>query len=136
MYNSIQHFNEFGVKRIEKRIKNFIKNGRDIADLIFGLEEDIFELGRNIIKEVLEDIDEYLRNCEVRKEYWEIVRKDETGLLTSFGMIRYNRTYFKPKNGGKREYLVDKIGGIEPHDRVSADVVINVIEEVAEYIDK
>ena len=132
MYNSIQHFNEFGVKRIEKRIKNFIKNGRDIADLIFGLAEDLFELGRNIIEEVLEDIDEYLRNCAVRKEYWEIIRKDETGLLTSFGMIRYNRTYFKPKNGGKREYLVDKIVGIEPHDRVSADVVINVIEEAAE----
>ncbi len=25
MYNSIQHFNEFGAKRIEKKIKNFIE---------------------------------------------------------------------------------------------------------------
>jgi hypothetical protein len=28
MYNSIQHFNEFGVKRIEKTVKNFIKDGK------------------------------------------------------------------------------------------------------------
>jgi N utilization substance protein A len=37
-------------------------------------------------------MDEYLRNCGVRKKDWEIVRKDQTGLPTSFGAIRYNRT--------------------------------------------
>ena len=34
MYNSIQHFNEFGAKRIEKKIKNFIEEGKDLADLV------------------------------------------------------------------------------------------------------
>jgi hypothetical protein len=132
MYNSIQHFNEFGVKRIEKTVRNFIKEGRDLTDLVLELKEDLFKLGRDILKEVLEDMDDYLRNCEVRKQDWEIVRKDETGLLTSFGMLRYDRTYFKPKNSGTRQYLVDDIVGIKPHDRVSADVVINAIEEAAE----
>ncbi|MGI6777800.1 MAG: ISLre2 family transposase [Acetivibrionales bacterium] len=129
MYNSIQHFNEFGVKRIEETIKKFIGEKKDLADLVLGLQENLFELGRNIVKEVLEDMDEYLRNCGVRKKDWEIVRKDETGLLTSFGLIKYNRTYFKPKENGKRSYLVDEITGINPHDRVSADVVINAIDE-------
>ena len=55
----------------------------------------------------------------------EIVRKDQAGLPTSFGAIRYNRIYFKPKKEGSRKYLVDEIVGINPHDRVSADVVIN-----------
>ena len=119
MYNSIQHFNEFGVKKIEKAIKKFVGEQKDLADLIIGLQENLFELGRHIIKEVLEDMDEYLRSCEVRKRDWEIVRKDETGLLTSFGSVRYSRTYFKPKEKGKRRYLVDEIAGIKPHDRVS-----------------
>lgn len=129
MYNSIQHFNEFGVKKIEEAIKKFIGEHKDLADLIIGLQENLFELGRHIIKEVLEDMDEYLRSCEVRKRDWEIVRKDETGFLTSFGPIRYSRTYFKPKEKGKRRFLVDEIAGIKPHDRVSADVVINAIDE-------
>ena len=46
-----------------------------MADLVLGLQESLFELGRNILTEVLEDMDE--------------------------------------------------IVGINPHDRVSADVVIN-----------
>lgn len=129
MYNSIQHFNEFGAKKIEETIRNFISDKKDLADLILGLRESLFELGRNIVTEVLEDMDQYLRGCAVRKKDWEIVRKDETGLLTIFGTIRYNRTYFKPKDEGKHQYLVDEIVGIDPHDRVSDDVVINAIEE-------
>ncbi len=129
MYNSLQHFNEFGTKKIEKVIKSFINEKKDLADLVFGLQETLFELGRNIVKEVLEDMDDYLRNSAIRLEDWEVVRKDETGLLTSFGNIKYSRTYFKPKKEGSRKYLVDEIVGIGPHDRVSADVVINAIKE-------
>jgi len=75
MYNSIQHFNEFGVKRIEKKIKNFIEEGKDLADLVLGLKEDLFKLGRDILKEVLEDMDEYFRNCEIRKQYWDYKKR-------------------------------------------------------------
>ena len=129
MYNSIQHFNEFGVKKIESKIKTFLRDGEDLADLVLGLKEDLFELGRNILVEVLEEMDEHLRNSGLRKNNWEIVRRDGRSILTTFGTIRYNRTYFKPKSGGKRKYLVDEFVGIKPHDRVSADVVINVVDE-------
>lgn len=133
MYNnSIQHFNEYGVPKIEKEIKNFIKEGKDIADLVLDLRENLFELGRDILAEVLENMDEYLRNSEVRKRKWEIVRRDKASILTSFGPVRYKRTYFKPKKGGKRQYLVDDIVGIKAHERVSADVVINAVDEAAE----
>lgn len=96
MYNSIQHFNEFGAKKIEETIRKFISDKKDLTDLVLGLRESLHELGRNIITEVLEDMDQYLIDCAVRKKDWEIVRKDETGLLTSFGTIRYSRSYFKP----------------------------------------
>ena len=65
------------------------------------LQEDLFELGRNIITEVLEDMDDYLRRSGVRKNKWEIVRKDKTRILTSFGNVEYARTYFKPKKSRK-----------------------------------
>lgn len=54
------------------------------------LQENLFELERDIIVEVLEDIDGYFRNSEDRKKSWDIVRKDENSILTSFVSIRYN----------------------------------------------
>jgi hypothetical protein len=89
-------------------------------------------LGRNIVAEVLEDMDEYIRNDAGRKKRYEIVRKDPSTLLTSFGTVVYSRTYFKPKDGSHRKYLVDELAGIKPHDRVSADVVINALEEATQ----
>ena len=49
MYNSIQYFNEYGVTKIEKEIKNFIKEGENIADLVLDLQGNLFELGRGIV---------------------------------------------------------------------------------------
>ncbi|MDI9513486.1 MAG: ISLre2 family transposase, partial [Bacillota bacterium] len=60
MYNSIQYFNNFGVKKIEERIKSFLSEGKDIADFILGVNEDLMQLGRDIVAEVLEDMDEFL----------------------------------------------------------------------------
>ena len=125
---SIQDFNEFA-RKAENKVREFLREGKDLAELTLGLQEDLFELGRNILVETLEGMDEQLRKSGVRKNNWEIIRKDKTAILTTFGTIKYNRTYFKPKSGGKRKYLVDELVGLKPHDRVSADVVINVVEE-------
>lgn len=133
MYNSIQHFNEVGVGKIEEKVRDFISDPKDIGDLVIGLQENLFELGRNIIQEVIEEMDAFIKNLGERKRDWEVVRSDErAGLLTSFGTLEYSRTYYKSKEDGKRKYLVDDIVGIESHDRVTADVVINAIEEASE----
>ncbi len=56
MYNSIQQFNEGGVKKIEKVVKKFICEKEDFADLVLGLKESLFELGRDLLKEIIEDM--------------------------------------------------------------------------------
>jgi len=132
MYNSIQHFNEFGLRKIEKVIETFVAEKKDLADLVLGLQENLFDLGRNILSEVLEDMDEYIFNSGERKKKYESVRKEQASLLTSFGMIVYNRRYYKSKENGNYIHLVDEYAGINPHDRVSADVVINTLEEATE----
>jgi hypothetical protein len=132
MYNSIQHFNEFGSIKIKEKIMDFINEKKDIADLVYDLQESLFELGRNILVEVLEDMDECIFRSKERKKKLDAVRKDENSLLTSFGTITYNRRYYREKVSGSYRYLVDEYVGINPHDRVSADVVINAIDEATQ----
>ncbi|PYG83908.1 uncharacterized protein UPF0236 [Ruminiclostridium sufflavum DSM 19573] len=132
MYNSIQQFLDFGIENIRETIEKFIEQGDDVTNLILGLQKDIFELGRNIVSEVLEGMDEHLRKSGLRKQQWEIIRKDSSSILTSFGMTNYSRTYFLSKETGERKYLVDGIVGIEPHERVTDDVVINAIDEAVD----
>lgn len=133
MYNSIQQFNKFGFKKIEKTIETFLTEKKDISDLVIGLEESLYELGRNILEEVLEEMDEGIFESKERKKRYEAVRKnDENSLLTSFGMITYNRRYYRSKESGEYKHLVDERVGIQPHDRVSADVVIRALDEATQ----
>jgi hypothetical protein len=130
MYNSIQHFNQFGLKIIEKVIKTFIEQeNHDIADLVIGLQKPLQELQCMLISETIEDLDEQLRESSERKEKWSIVRSDDCNkFMATCGEIKYQRTYFKSKETGERTYLTDKMVGIKSHMRISNDVVINAIE--------
>ncbi len=133
MHNSIQHFLEYGTKKIEKNIKNLITNGESFGEFVLNLEEVLHELGRTICKEVLEDIDKDIKADKDRKRDWEVKRKDETGTITTiFGKVEYNRTYYKSKENGIYRHLVDEFAGIKQHERLSEDVIIRALEEATD----
>ena len=62
MYNSIQQFNGSGVKNIEKVVQEFIREPKNFADLVLGIQGCLFELGRDLLKEIMEDINLYIKN--------------------------------------------------------------------------
>ncbi|HBH12550.1 MAG TPA: hypothetical protein DDX29_05510, partial [Clostridiales bacterium] len=134
MYNSILHFNEFGVKKIEKVIKEFMEDkDRNLGDLVMELEKPIQELQREIIKETIEAVDEIYRKDEVRKKDYHIERREEQNtILTTCGEVSYQRTYFRSKKTGTCEYLADKAFGITSHMRKSEDVSIKIIESAVD----
>lgn len=133
MYNSIQHFLNYGTKKIENNIKNLITNGESFGEFVLNLEKVLHELGRTICKEVLEDIDKEIKDDKDRKRDWEVNRKDETGTITTiFGKVEYKRTYYKSKKNGIYRHLVDEFAGIKQHERISEDVIIRALEEATD----
>lgn len=52
MINSIQHFEEIGIRKLEKVVENFLKNPKDIAGLVHGIQNGVIELGLDIIREL------------------------------------------------------------------------------------
>lgn len=134
MYNSILHFAEHGVVKIEKIIKNFMEDSsKDIGDFVMTLDKPLQELQRAIIKETIEEIDDIYRRDQIRKKKYYIERsKDINTILTTCGEVTYKRTYFKSKLTGEYEYLADKAVGITPNMRKSDDVVIKAIDNVTD----
>ena len=119
MYNSIQHFAENGIPEIEKIILNFSRNPEDMSEFITGIKEVVISLGLSIIKETFESYDELLRKSGKRKQKWSIVKRDTKNLITSLGNVQYNKTLFINKETKERSYLLDKILGIESHERMT-----------------
>ena len=132
MIKSIQHFEKFGIEKLEKVIESFLQDPKNFASLVYGVQENVIQLGLNIIKETLEDCDEMLRNSGKRKQNWHIVKKDEKKLITSLGTVSFEKTLFKNKITGERTYLLDRILGFEEHQRLTEDAKAKMLEEAVE----
>jgi hypothetical protein len=60
------------------------------------------------------------------------VRRDEKSLITSVGEVHFEKTLFKDKNAGGSEYLLDRIMGIEPGERITEDAFERLLQEAAQ----
>lgn len=77
MYNSIQQFNENGIKNLEKTFMDFSQDLTKFAEMIEGVSREIVQLGLNMVAEELEYYDEQLRQNRHMRVEWHIVKWDE-----------------------------------------------------------
>lgn len=87
MIKSIQQFEEFGIKNLQKITEGFFKDPKDMAMFVYGIRDEVIRLGLEIIKETLEDCNQMLRDSEKRKQDFSIVKTDTKKLITSLGSV-------------------------------------------------
>lgn len=107
MINSIQQFCENGAKRLTDIFKNYTNDLTKIAEMVYGVTDEVTKLGCRMIAEEWESYDELLRKRKELRQGWYIVRRDETSLLTSLGEVVYRKTLFKNVSTGESCYLLD-----------------------------
>jgi 5-carboxymethyl-2-hydroxymuconate isomerase len=129
MHNSIQHFMELGVKKIEKVVESFMNDeGMNIGEFVLELGKPLQELQREIVAETIEEIDEVYRKSAYRADRYVIERSGVPNtFISTCGEIKYKRTYFESKETGEYLFLADQACGITKNMRKSEDVVIEAI---------
>ncbi|MEG1427431.1 MAG: ISLre2 family transposase [Lachnospiraceae bacterium] len=132
MIKSIQQFQTKGIENLEKVMGNYSEDMTRIAEMVHGVTDGVVNLGLSIIAEELEAYDEWLRKSAKRKQTWYIVKRDKSSLLTSLGSVTYQKTLFQNKNTGEREYLLDRVMGLEKHARMTEDAEAKILEEAVE----
>lgn len=132
MINSIQHFQQEGIKKIQKIFEEYSHDLSKMAEMVYGITEEVTKFGCSMIAEEWESYDEILRSRKGLRRGWYIVRKDETTITTSLGDVTYNRTLFRNTKTGSSCYLLDKLLEIEPHTRMSEDAIARMLEEAVD----
>lgn len=123
---------ENNLDTMEKDILKTLSSKKDIDYVVMLVQEYMNKLGTSIIQEVLEEVDRGIKDSLYRKEKWQVVNTEQNTLLTSMGNMTYSRTRFKNKADGHTCILVDEQFGIEPHARMTEDVVINIVNEATD----
>jgi len=132
MFNSLQQFEEIGTKKMSEVIESFIKDPKDMASLVYGIQKEVIALGLAIIKETLEECNQALVESPKRRQEWEVVKTDIKQLVTSLGTIEFEKTLFKRKGEKERCYLLDRIMNTESKNRLSEDAEAALLKEAVQ----
>ena len=86
-------------------------------------------IGQRHCQEYVERMDALLCRSEQRRRNYSIERRSqEKTLATPIGPLVYERTYFKDKRDGRYVHLVDELLGLTPHQRISQQLAISLLE--------
>lgn len=132
MYNSIKYFEEECINRFEKLEDNFMKNPQKLAEYVLGLTEELHNLGLRMIQGSLEEMNGMLRKSQKRLQHWVVESHETKQLITSLGTVTFKKTLFTNKETGESEYLLDRIMGLEKHERLSDDAVARMLKEAVQ----
>ena len=112
--------------------EDFAKDPTRMAEFERGVHAEFGRLERDFLKQTLEDRDNQIRGSLKRLENWVVVRKDKKQLVTIAGTVTFKKTLFKSKKDGHSEYLLDKLLGLESHERVTEAAKAQILEEAVQ----
>ena len=130
MYNTIQHFIEDDIKKIEKSIKEIITGEKDAEDLSEEVEERVLKFRTDLLGEIYELLDDEICESISRKKHWNIEhRNQEKILLDTMGKITFKRTGYYNKYTKEYVYLLDKVLGFESGQKITLRSAAKALEE-------
>ena len=96
-------------------LSNILENNLFLHELEHNISNSTNELNLDILKQILEYLDLEYKNSKERKSLYYVQQTRERTLITSLGLLTFNKTYYKSKKkiNGKYEYysyLEDYLG--------------------------
>ena len=124
--NIISLFNSF-----VNHLNNILNNNLFLHELEHNISNSTNTLNLDILRNILEYLDLEYKNSKERKKKYYVQQTRERTLITSLGLITFNKTYYKSKNkiNGKYvyySYLEDCLG-IDKWAKMSLSCEVNLI---------
>lgn len=132
MVKSIQHFSDISIGVFQKLQEKFYEDPTDMASFIYGISDELRNLGVLMVKETLEQIDQQIRGSGKRKQAWVIEKNCHKKLVTSLGAVDFKKTMFTNKESSKMTCLLDQILGLAPHTRLTEDAEARLLTEAVQ----
>lgn len=127
MYSIIQKIYEKNNKILKEGLKKVLI-GEDISVLTGAIKEFTDNLGKELLTEIVTQIENLVFEDTKRKNQYESVRFAEKSLVTKNGKTKFERRYYKDNETGENVCLTDRILGLEKGERIDKKVKAEIIE--------
>ena len=126
--NILSLFNSF-----VNHLNNILNNNLFLHELEHNVSNSTNQLNLDILKNILEHLDLEYKNSIERKQKYYVQQTRERTLITSLGIVSFNKTYYKSKNkvNGKYQYYsyLEDYLGIDKWAKMSLSAEVNLIND-------
>lgn len=87
-------------------LNEILVNNMYLYELEYKIDDSTNQLNLSVLKQILEYLDLEYKSSKMRKEKYYVQQTRQRTLITSLGLLTFNKTYYKSKNkvDGKYEY--------------------------------
>lgn len=129
---------------LKEKLSNIDSNGNvmNYVNLLSNLDESLCEIARESIISIFETMDRSFRVSAERKKKYDIKSRHSRTIMTIFGEITFERTFYTSKLTNKSYCFVDRVLGLHKYDYFDPYLKALIIEysannsysKVAKYI--
>src|SRR5690554_5088932 len=97
------------------------------------LRDGLNNIGLRIMKQMLEQVNLAFKDDQSLRPEWVVERNgDLKSILTVFGKLEYQRTYYRHKRTGRCAYLADMFAGYTAHQKLDPLLETQLVEHASE----
>lgn len=112
-------------------LSKILVNNQFLHEIEHNISDSTTELNLDILKQILEYLDLEYKNSKERKDKYYVQQIRERTLITSLGLLTFNKTYYKSKKkvNGKYEYYsyLEDYLGVSKWAKMSLSCEVNLI---------
>lgn len=131
MYSIIQKICEKNNKILKEGVKKVL-DVDDVSYLTGAIKNFTDILGKELLSEIVTQIEKLVFDDSKRKNQYEAVRFGEKSLITKNGKAKFERRYYKDNETGENVCLTDKILGIDKGERIDKKVKAELIQKASD----
>jgi len=132
--NNIIHLVAQKVKReIEENLIKVIEGNTDLDHIVDSVGEMVNSIGLDTTSAIIGELNKIIKDSPERKGKYHVHKRNaKRSLITRFGELEFERTYFKNVKENSYVHILDEILGIEKYERIEGNLKGNILEKSAD----
>lgn len=133
--NNIIHLIGQKVKReIEENVIKVLEGSSNLDEIVDSVGNMVNNIGVNTLSAIIVELNEHIKEAPERKGKYYVQRNnDKRTLVTRFGLLEFERTYYKNIKEQKYTYILDQLLGIEKYEKIEGNLKGEILEKATDF---
>ena len=133
MSNIIQLIMEKVKGEIEENVIKALEGDAKLDEIVDSVGEMVNDIGVNTLLAIIEQLNETIKESPERKGKYHVHKNGaKRTLITRFGELEFERTYYKNILEKRYVYMLDEMLGVKKYERIEGNLKAEILEKAAD----